>query len=324
MPMFSVIIPVYNAEKTLNRCLDSVMNQTFSAFEVLMIDDGSTDSSYQICQEYSTKDERFITYHQENKGPSSARNFGLDRAKGEWICFVDSDDMISQHYFEKVHKKQNSNITDAVYIGYKKINSYLEESITIDEYNGVIDDLILNQLVDNHLFGYTWSKLFRKNVIDSNRFDESLCLFEDEVFACSVLKNCNYIQVIEEALYYYCVGDLNSLSGKTYQDYCKRCDKLYLSWRDFATSKLSDNAQFILKKKSNQLVNQCMYYGLERNVDFNLFIKSLSECAFFKEHNSWSKFDKCVEKRNYVRLNVERVKYRLKVNLSKWLRRKTK
>lgn len=324
MPMFSVIIPVYNAEKTLKRCLDSIMNQTFSAFEVLMIDDGSTDSSYQICQEYSLKDERFIPYRQENKGPSSARNFGLEYAKGEWICFVDSDDMISQHYFEKVHKKLNSNTTDAVFIGYKKLSSYLEESITIGEYGGDIDELILNQLVDNHLFGYTWSKLFRNDVIDLNRFDESLCLFEDEVFTCSVLKNCNHIQVIEEALYYYYVGDLNSLSGKTYQDYCKKCDKLYLSWRDFATSKLSDNAQLILKKKSNQLVNQCMYYGLERNIDFNLFIKSLSECMFFKEHDSWSMFDKYVEKKDYFRLNIERRKYQLKVNLSKWLRRKTK
>src|SRR5690606_22590995 len=96
MPKVSVIIPVYNTENYLRECLDSILAQTFTDFEVLLINDGSTDSSGKICDEYAEKDSRIKVFHKENGGVSSARNLGLDNAKGEWICFVDSDDEILQ------------------------------------------------------------------------------------------------------------------------------------------------------------------------------------------------------------------------------------
>ena len=97
-PKISVIIPVYTAEKSLCRCIDSILTQTYQDFELLLIDDGSTDSSGAICDEYAEQDARIRVFHKENGGVSSARNVGLDNARGEWYAFVDSDDSVSPHY----------------------------------------------------------------------------------------------------------------------------------------------------------------------------------------------------------------------------------
>lgn len=94
MPLISIIVPVYNVEGTLNRCIDSILNQTFSDWELFLIDDGCTDKSGKICDEYASKDGRIKVFHKENGGVSSARNVGLDNAKGEWITFCDSDDFV--------------------------------------------------------------------------------------------------------------------------------------------------------------------------------------------------------------------------------------
>ena len=99
-PKISVIVPVYKAEKYLHRCVDSILAQTFTDFELLLINDGSPDNSGVICDEYAQKDNRIRVFHKENGGVSSARNIGLDNAKGEWITFIDSDDYIEQGYFE--------------------------------------------------------------------------------------------------------------------------------------------------------------------------------------------------------------------------------
>ena len=100
-PKISVIVPVYNEEKYLRRCIDSILAQTFTDFELLLIDDGSKDKSGEICDEYAEKDLRVRAFHKLNGGVSSARNIGLDKARGEWICFVDSDDYVNNIFLEK-------------------------------------------------------------------------------------------------------------------------------------------------------------------------------------------------------------------------------
>ena len=112
MPKISVIVPVYNAEKYLHRCVDSILTQTFTDFELLLINDGSKDKSGAICDEYAAKDSRVRVFHKENGGVSSARNLGLDNAKGEWITFVDSDDWIVSDMYEKMLQKLVKNNAD--------------------------------------------------------------------------------------------------------------------------------------------------------------------------------------------------------------------
>ena len=97
--MISVIVPVYNSEKRLHKCIDSILGQTYTNFELLLINDGSTDTSGDICEEFAEKDERIKVFHKKNGGASSARNIGIDNAKGEYICFVDSDDYVSDDIY---------------------------------------------------------------------------------------------------------------------------------------------------------------------------------------------------------------------------------
>ena len=104
-PKISVIVPAYNTEKYLRRCIDSILAQTFTDFELLLIDDGSTDQSGEICDEYADKDVRIKVFHKANGGVSSARNVGLDNALGEYICFCDADDWVDNDYFEQMRKK---------------------------------------------------------------------------------------------------------------------------------------------------------------------------------------------------------------------------
>ena len=114
MPKLSIIVPVYNSEKYLCRCVDSILAQTFTDFELLLIDDGSEDESGNICDEYVVKDSRVRAFHKNNGGVSSARNLGLNKAKGEWIAFIDSDDYVDVSYCYELLRKAQKNDTDIV------------------------------------------------------------------------------------------------------------------------------------------------------------------------------------------------------------------
>ena len=118
-PKISVIIPVYNAESTLRRCVDSVLAQTFTDFECLLINDGSKDRSGEICDEYAAGDSRIRVFHKENGGVSSARNLGLDNATGEWIAFVDSDDWVGEKYLESFSEYLDA---DLIISGFQSVN----------------------------------------------------------------------------------------------------------------------------------------------------------------------------------------------------------
>lgn len=121
MPKISVIVPVYNAEKYLHRCIDSILAQTFIDFELLLINDGSKDNSGKICDEYAAKDNRIRVFHKENGGVSSARNLGLDNAKGEWVTFVDSDDWIEPTMYKDMYECAKRTATDAVYCDIRMV-----------------------------------------------------------------------------------------------------------------------------------------------------------------------------------------------------------
>lgn len=121
MTKITVVVPIYNSDRFLERCIRSVINQTFQDIEVLLINDGSNDKSGQICDKYAEKDSRITVYHKKNQGVSSARNLAIDKAKGEYICFVDSDDEIDKCMLEELHKLINNNNADIVICGHKSI-----------------------------------------------------------------------------------------------------------------------------------------------------------------------------------------------------------
>lgn len=208
-PKVSVIVPVYNAEKYLHRCIDSILAQTFTDFELLLINDGSKDDSGKICDEYAAKDNRIRVFHKENGGVSSARNLGLDNAKGEWIAFVDSDDFIPlgalQHLISNIYG-------DLIIGGYK--NHFNDDLICVKWNEGVVVSAdfatFLSNNIDTALFRTPWCKLFKKEIIENGnlRFDCSLVFGEDTVFVTTYLLHCDSISVCRKECYnYYNIGD---------------------------------------------------------------------------------------------------------------------
>lgn len=188
-PKISVIVPVYNVEQYLRRCVDSILAQTFTDFELLLIDDGSKDSSGEICDEYATKDERVRVFHKKNGGVSSARNLGLDKANGEWICFVDSDDTVTHTLLSNFHfgydiEFQGANI-------YKGDDENICSIIKYDDENVASDcaSTILLKGVNTA----PWGKCFRKSIIDEHkvRFPKEISYGEDSVFLFEYLSYCS-------------------------------------------------------------------------------------------------------------------------------------
>lgn len=199
----SVIVPVYNVEKYLRRCVDSILVQTMPDFELILVDDGSTDESPSICDDYAKKDNRVKVIHKQNQGVSAARNDGLDAAKGEYILFVDSDDYVNERYVEcLVSKDCDLSICGSI----KILENGIEECFFSPNFcTTSISPQIVAQWFDHNYLGCVWGKAFRKQVIDSCnlRFNSEMNFGEDTLFAVKFAVKCKSGVAIPDTLYYY-------------------------------------------------------------------------------------------------------------------------
>ncbi|ACU06831.1 putative glycosyltransferase [Flavobacteriaceae bacterium 3519-10] len=180
---FSVIIPVYNVEPYLEECLDSLLAQTYHDYEVLLINDGSTDASGKICDRYSEKDSRITVFHQPNKGVSAARNLGLEHAAGEWICFIDSDDVVESQYLAAFAENISAD-SDLVIQGIKRIGKVNDVFCLFTQLEKISRETFFDHyLIWPHYFS-PCNKTYRRNIIAEHnlRFDESIHFAEDTIF----------------------------------------------------------------------------------------------------------------------------------------------
>lgn len=196
--LVSVIIPVYNSEKYLRLCLDSILTQRFKNFEVILVDDGSKDQSGTICDEYIKKDGRFKVFHKKNGGVSSARNLALDKIRGEWVYFCDSDDILYENTLETLTNNIDDNV-DCTMGGYIRINEQEEilgeTKIDKECYMSIEETLIDFYNPRFNLFnGFIWNRLFRKSIIEKYhlRFREDIFIKEDGLFLVQYLCKCNH------------------------------------------------------------------------------------------------------------------------------------
>ena len=215
---YSVIIPVYNAERTLRRCLDSLVGQQFSDYELLLINDGSTDGSDAICREYANTYSCVRYFAKENGGVSSARNLGLEQAEGEYILFVDSDDYVSQDYFALLSHTLESNAVDLLMFGYRNFGGASTEwdtGVFCEETESGVAKRI-SFAVCQYLFSSLLSKAFKRQIIerDNIRFSNDLAIGEDQTFIFTYAMHIRSIGSIENHLYNVDVSDGNSLSRK--------------------------------------------------------------------------------------------------------------
>lgn len=197
-PEISIIMPVYNSEKYLGKCIDSVLTQSFCDFELLLIDDGSTDRSPQICDDYALKDNHVKVIHKDNGGVSSARNMGLSAVRGGYLCFFDSDDTLEPNALQLMYEKISNGNYDLVIAGY---NRYDEDGTKIfgmsrKEVEALSIDSALKEMYypkDEEYQGYLWNKMFRSDIIKNAglKFNECIAFNEDRLFITQYICNSN-------------------------------------------------------------------------------------------------------------------------------------
>lgn len=248
-PLISIIVPVYNAQKTLNRCIDSIMNQTFYDWELLLIDDGSIDKSGEICDKYAELDNRVKVFHKKNEGVCVARNFGIKSSIGKYITFIDSDDKVVKNYLSVIYENIRCG-ADIVFFFSKwiyKDNSQVEillDNFNSNEQNAIEKEiaLLMNNKTGHDLLGFTWNKIFKSSIIKEHHlgFIENLVISEDEIFTLDYCRYVKQLKVIPFSLYIYYKNEV----GLTYK-------------------KKEPSEWILLADCYNHLMNEYVYEGIK-------------------------------------------------------------
>lgn len=224
--LLSIIIPIYNAEKYLSDCLESVINQNYKNIEILLIDDGSTDCSGIICDKYKCKDSRVKVIHKKNEGCSVARNIGIKEAKGDLIAFVDADDVIDCQIYEILIRNLDVTNSDLSACAYKK--EYDRGRILSKNIYEVIPKPLIFENRDifvsvtrseKSIEGYIWNKVWKKEIIDEHLFRENIVMCEDSIFSWEVLKNVKRVSYCDLPLYHYFIQPLSATRNSSIEKY---------------------------------------------------------------------------------------------------------
>lgn len=223
LPKYSVIIPVYNAEKTMHRCLDSLLDEQYEAAEIIIVDDGSEDSSNQICLEYATACSNVHYLKKDNGGVSSARNAGLDIARGEYIVFVDSDDYVMPHFFASLDLILTAGPSDYIHFSYYVDNGKEKREERRSKYAHRSREEMIPSLIEaicNKTIHSPWAKIYRREIIEKNaiRFLEGVSVGEDFAFNIAYSLHINSFSTSDLLLYVVNIENMSSLSRKKHSD----------------------------------------------------------------------------------------------------------
>ena len=207
MPEISIIVPVYNAEKYLSRCIDSILVQSFKDFELLLVDDGSSDNSRSICDDYALKDSRVIVKHKKNGGVSSARNLALSMAKGKYVMFCDADDYVDSRWCGIMYKNIAENPNAFIVSDVWRVSTKGEASQLVKNKPNNIN---YYNLFVNGISGFPFNKIYRLDTIKNNNitFNIGCPIGEDVAFNVEYCKLCTSIEYIDVPLYYYCDNEI--------------------------------------------------------------------------------------------------------------------
>lgn len=217
-PLISVIVPIYNVEKYLDKCVNSILNQTYKNLEIILVDDGSPDNCPKMCDEYAKLDKRIKVIHKENGGLSDARNYGIDLSNGEYLSFVDSDDYVAADYVETLYKTIKKDTSDLAICGHvvlytngKKINRYTNEN-----YNANSETILNKLLYDDGIDLSACSKLYRKDLFNMVRYPVGR-LYEDAATTYKLIDLAEKISVNSLPIYYYIIRD-DSISNNEFSN----------------------------------------------------------------------------------------------------------
>lgn len=252
--MVSVIIPIYNCERTLGRCMKTMLSQTYSDFELILVDDGSTDGSLDIIKKYAAQDSRIRYTTKTNSGASSARNSGIEMAKGDFVSFIDADDYVSTNYLSELVKNMSSEV-DVVICEFEQ-NNYPGgngEATMLSSKDEIVKAIITKQYGQAAMG--PCAKLYRRSLLKELRFCESLYLGEDTLFSIEYAKLCRQGMYLAKILYYY----ETPTSSASYKMDPKKLDR-YLTVVDSREKMLTDMS--MLSRESQILLINELYYQI--------------------------------------------------------------
>jgi glycosyltransferase involved in cell wall biosynthesis len=234
----SIIVPIYNSERYLDKCITSILNQEFTDFELILVNDGSKDNSQKICDMYAEKDDRIVVKHVKNEGVSSARNTGINLARGRYITFIDSDDFIQSDYILELHKNIIINSAQLSICAIKVFTDKVEKELNVG--NGILDFNDVNKqlflkLNQKFLLYAPYSKLYITEIIKANkiRFDNQISYGEDLIFNFMYYKCINKVSITDTTAYYYVQDNTESLSKKYRKDRFLMAKRIHLTLLDF-------------------------------------------------------------------------------------------
>ena len=290
--LVSIIVPIYNVEKYLDRCIQSVLNQSYENLEIILVDDGSPDRSSEICDEYRKSDQRIIVVHKENGGLSDARNAGLILAKGKYIIFLDSDDYIEHTMVEDAVTVLEKNDSDIVIWGYyadfvdedenlissKTINPSISGNYLKSDFYEVT---ITNEIIG--ILGYAWNKMYKKSLLLNNdfKFTKGLSLIEDIEFNGPVLTSAERITFIEKPYVHYMQRSRETLGTKFYENYYElkkmamnTVESMLSEWgkTDCEISKIKSNLLYNTLKSTTRLLSKAENYTKDEK---DIYLKTL-------------------------------------------------
>ena len=291
--LVSIVVPVYNREKYLDRCLTSLINQTYKNLEIILVDDGSKDKSGEICDRYALIDDRIITIHQKNGGVSKARNTGIDAAHGKYIAFVDADDFISENMYELLVSAAEENASNQVCCNAFDVleNKTIEVKHFFDDncvkgneevFSQLIKSLLIPECADNKalLLQQIWNKLYLRKLVEKYniRFDTELRYAEDWLFNINFYRYADNVKFISDHLYYYFRPTEESLS-KTFVwesfDNTVKLRKIERTWFP----------DFCPEEKYNILILDKQIHYLKSYVTYNGY-KHFKKCTqYLYNHN---------------------------------------
>lgn len=288
--LISVIVPVYNVEKYLKKCVNSIINQTYKNLEIILVDDGSPDQSGALCDRLSEKDSRIRVIHKKNGGVSTARNAGIEAATGEYICFVDSDDwlpvnavwnLLSMAEKEKADFVMGAAIQVGV-TGAPEIQSCKNETFSKPQCDKLMEYV--------PLLRSPWAKLFSLNIVQDNhlRFAEGMTYGEDSAFVWNYLCYCNQFSITSSAVYYYSLLNLSNACSKYYP----QVNEWMLSWIEPAVSMIATNlhdedqkTELLRRIGVDQVHSICWYYANAEKLDEADAIKKIGEtCELYTKY----------------------------------------
>lgn len=294
--LISIIVPVYNAKIYLDKCIQSILGQSYPNFELLLINDGSNDGSKEICDKYAKLDKRIKVFHQINKGVSSARNTGLKNAKGDWIAFIDADDWIFPDFLSDfiIHLDNNADLYIQGYIDSNN-NEFVKEDRYWEANNLIIelDDIYLGQLYE-----FVWNKLFRSSIIKFHQlfFDEQITMLEDILFIYNYLSYAKSACNISKINYYYWRHPSSAcFKTHSFDSWNLFLDKTYAIFSSYITS----HRKFVCRKLET-------YFKLSLDILRSAYITNLEfdkRITFLKKIKGWAQKNELIKVRTMNTFN---------------------